>query len=160
MKALLCLCFLSFFVQSNLDEIRKQYTSASQSKEATEAFYNFVSKQKVDKGVILAYKGSASIMLSKYTKEKVKRKELLTTGVHNIENSIKINPNVFELRIIRLSVQENLPKIVKYNSNIPEDKAFIITHYSKQDKRLQEYTQAFVKQSKSFTDTEKKQLIK
>jgi hypothetical protein len=83
------------------------------------------------------------------------RKALVKTGATSLESIIKSNPNNIELRLIRLSVQENIPKIVGYRGSIKDDKAFLINNYSKQNTTLKSYVKKFAMQSKSFTDTER-----
>ena len=66
---------------------------------------------------ILAYKGAALALQSKYVGTKESKRENFTKGVGLIENAIKQEPNNLELRIIRLSIQENTPKMMKYKMN-------------------------------------------
>jgi hypothetical protein len=60
--------------------------------------------------------------------------------------------------MIRLSVQESVPKIVGYRANKKEDKAMILKNF-KDTGELKEYIRNFINQSKSFTPTERKSLI-
>ena len=72
----------------------------------------------------------------------------------------KSNPNNVEARLIRLSIQENTPKLLKYKANIDADKKQILLLFDKQSSDLKEYIKNYVKQSKIFTEAEKQQLNK
>ena len=64
------------------------------------------------------------------------------------------------MRLIRLSIQENTPKLLKYKANIEADKKQILLLFDKQSSDLKEYIKNYVKQSKIFTEAEKQQLNK
>lgn len=147
-----------FVFNSNLDLIRKNYVEASKSKQHADAFYNLVTKER-ETSVIAAYKGAAIALKAKFTSDKKQRKVWFVEGVTKLENAIKDDSNNAEIRLIRLSIQENTPKILKYKSNITEDKNFIVNNFDKQNKSLKEYIRLYVKQSKVFTDSEKAQIL-
>lgn len=144
--------FILFF-QSDLEALRSSYAKANLSNDNTEAFINLAEKQSGSDAVTNGYKAAAHIMEAKITKKN--RKALVKTGATSLESIIKNNPNNIELRVIRLSVQENIPKIVGYRGSIKDDKAFLISNYSKQNAALKNYVKKFAMQSKSFTDAER-----
>lgn len=158
MKFLAAIVTFLFVFNSNLDLIRKNYVDASKSKQHAEAFYDLVNKEK-ETSVIAAYKGAAIALKAKFTSDKKKRKDWFVEGVTKLENAIKEDANNVEIRLIRLSIQENTPKILKYKSNINDDKAIIVNSFDKQNKSLKEYIRLYVKQSKVFTDSEKAQIL-
>ena len=86
------------------------------------------------------------------------RVALLKEGKPLLENALKQQPQNAELHLIRLSVQEHLPKVVPYRNNITADKDFILAHYAQQSPELQKHIAGFVKKSKVFNDEEKKKL--
>lgn len=142
-----------FFFQTDIEALRNSYAKANLSNANTEAFINLAEKQSGSDAVTNGYKAAAQIMEAKITKKN--RKALVKTGATSLESIIKSNPNTIELRVIRLSVQENIPKIVGYRGSIKDDKAFLMSNYSKQNATLKSYVKKFVMQSKSFTDTER-----
>ena len=83
------------------------------------------------------------------------KKSNFKEGVKWIESAVKSKPDNIEIRMIRLGVQENTPKIAKYNTNIQEDKNFIIEHYNDESGSLAAYIKNFILTSKSFSDAEK-----
>jgi hypothetical protein len=154
MKLILSLvAVFSIFFQSDLEALRNSYAKANQSNANTEAFIDLAQKQSGSDAVTNGYKAAAKIMEAKIAKEN--RKALVKSGATNLEAIIKSNPNNVELRLIRMSVQENIPKIVGYRGSLKDDKAFILNNYSKQNAALKSYIKRFATQSKTMTDTER-----
>lgn len=157
----LILSFLTafiFFFQNDLEALRNSYAKANQSNENTRSFISIAEKQSGSDAVTSGYKAAAQIMEAKVTTEKGKRKSFVKTGATTLESLVKNNPNNIELRLIRLSVQENIPKIVGYRGSLKEDKAFILSNYNKQSTALKNYIKKFALQSKTFTVTDKASL--
>lgn len=144
--------FLVFF-QSDLETLRNSYAKANLSNTNLEAFVNIAEKQNGSDAVIKGYKAAAQIMEAKIAKQN--RKAMVKSGATNLENIIKSNPNNIELRLIRLSVQENIPKIVGYRGSLKDDKAFILNNYSKQNTALKNYIKNFAAQSKTISAEER-----
>ena len=97
-------------------------------------------------------------MNAKYSKQIKSKISCLKEGSKLIEFAILNDPKNIEIHLIRLSIQENLPKIANYNKNRKEDANFILQHYKEQPVYLKEYLKSFILQSKSFTDQEKQSL--
>lgn len=154
--------FITFFLFLNqgLPELREQYINASASKNNADKFYNLVVNNKEDKPVFIAYKGAAIALKSKFVTNKEQKKQLFIEGVSMVEKAIKNDPNNTEIRLIRLSIQENTPKILKYKSNISEDKKLIISTFDLQTIDLKDFIKSYIKQSKIFTEEEKNKIIK
>jgi len=159
MKQLVSLIISLFvFLIQDLSDIREQYYAASKTKQAAEKFYaNLVAYNK-DNKTMLAYKGAALTLQSKFTSDKKARKELFTEGVMLLENCVKKEPKNTEIRLIRLSIQEHTPKFLKYKANIEEDKKMILTSFDKEPKELQNYIRLYSQQSKLFTESEKQKI--
>ena len=147
------------FALQDLSSVREQYSEATKSQKSAEDFYNLVANVSKDNKVMQAYKGAAIALKAKFAKDRKAKKSLFIEGVKLIENSIKSEPNNIELRLIRLSIQENTPKILNYKSNIDEDKKLILANFAKQNQALKEHIQSFVKQSTVFTAIEKKSIL-
>lgn len=143
-----------FFVLSlsgNLTEMRNLYSNVSSSKEKQQDFITYMQKADTKKPVFQAYKGASLILQSKNTTVKNDRKQLFVNGAGLIDKSVNKEPENIEIRLIRLSIQENIPKALKYNSNIQEDVTFISENLNHiKDSELKSYVQQYVKQSKSF----------
>ncbi len=142
----------------DLSSVREEYYAASKTKQSALEFYNLMADYSKDNKTLLAYKGAAIALKSKFTFEKIKKKKLFIEAVTLIENSVKADPNNAEIRLVRLSIQENTPKFLKYKANIEEDKKIILTSYDKQSKELKEYIKIYIGQSTVFTDSEKQKI--
>ena len=139
----------------SLEKVRVAYTTASDSKENAVAFVELMANAPTTDVVLSAYKGASKMILAKYGGNRI---ALLKEGKPLLENALKQQPQNAELHLIRLSVQEHLPKVVPYRNDITDDKDFILAHYAQQTRELQKYIAGFVKKSKVFNDGEKKKL--
>lgn len=136
------------------------YVESSDSKINTTKFYDFMNKYSKNDETLLAYKGASIALKAKHAVGIKQKKELFIKGVTILEAVIKSNPNNAETRLIRLSIQENTPKLLKYKENIEADKKQILLLFSKQSVDLKEYIKKYVNQSLVFTKAEKQQLNK
>lgn len=144
------------FVAPELSEVRKQYTNAIESKENAQKFYKLlegVSKQ--DSKTLVAYKGASIALQAKFSPKKEDKKKQFIEGTQLLDYALKNESNNLEIRLIRLSIQENTPKIMKYKANIAEDKQFIVSNFSKQSNSLKDFVRVYLKQSKVFSEIEK-----
>lgn len=160
MKLLLSFFAGLFFLFQNadLDALRNAYSKANLSNEGAKNFIEIADKNSSSDPLVKGYKAAADILEAKVTTEKNKRKSFVKSGATSLESVIKSNPNDVELRVIRMSVQENIPKIVGYSKNLKEDKTFILNNYSKQNAALKTYIRKFAMQSKTMTAAEKNSL--
>ncbi len=146
-----------FFQNADLESVRERYSTANQSKQNAESFAKMVEKTSSSDIVFKGYKAASEIVSAKFLKGN-DRKTTISNGIKSLENNINANPDNTELRLIRLSIQENLPKIIKYNTKINEDKNFILKNYEKQNNSTKNYIKEFAKTSKSMTSSEKASL--
>lgn len=160
MKTTFLFLFLWFLGNPSITEIRKLYATASSSESNAKEFatkLNEVSKE--DNKTLVAYKGASLTIISRLEKKISDKSKKFKEGSSLIEYAVANEPNAIEIRMIRLSVQENVPKIVSYRGNKKEDKKFLLDHYKEQTGALRAYIGDFIAQSKSFTAVEK-QLVK
>lgn len=105
---------------------------------------------------LVAYKGAVMALKSKGVKGAKQKRSMFIEAVGYIEHAIAKDPKNIECRFIRLGIQESIPKFLKYNKHIKEDKTFILNHFNKvRSANLKEHIRDFIKQSKSFTVAEK-----
>ena len=163
MKLILSIvCAISIVaVQSyNLSDIRKMYVDSSVSKANANKFYEAMENYDDKNETLLAYKGASIAIKAKHTAGSKQKKEGFIKGITILEAAIKSTPNNLEVRLIRLSIQENTPKLLKYKENIEADKKQILLLFNKQSADLKEYIKKYVNQSLGFTKAEKQQLNK
>lgn len=72
------------------------------------------------------------------------------SGVEMIENVIAENPKNIEFRFIRYIIQENAPKILKYNTNMLEDEKFIKQNFKNASQVLQDEIKKYATISSSL----------
>lgn len=162
--------FLIVFISSlclnlssiDLDTVRNAYKEASHDKNKVAEFNNLLSSV-TKKGdiVLVAYKGAAMTLKAKHSKVIKNKKKFFTEGVSYLEFAIEKAPTNIEARFIRIGVQENTPKFLKYKKNIDEDKQYILTQFSTiKSSLLKKHIHDYILQSKLFTDEEKSVISK
>ncbi len=146
---------LLFSGNPNVAEIRKAFPTASQNESSAAAFAAKLADVSADDKTLLAYKGASIVMVAKFKKKISEKVSTLKEGAKLIELAVASEPNTIEIRLVRLSIQENVPAIVSYKKNIKEDAAFILKHYKDQNGALKDYIKSFILRSKSFSEQEK-----
>jgi hypothetical protein len=152
---------ISFSVFSqDITILRKEFVEAASSKENSEQFINTTAKiTSASKPNLMAYRGAALIIQGKYLPKLEDKKKSIKEGVALLDGAVSKDPRNIEVRAIRMGVQENTPKIVKYRGNIAEDKAFILKNYSDiSSAQLKTFVEGYIQHSKSFSAEEKKGL--
>ncbi len=119
-----CLTTVFTFAQDR-DAIRLLYKDATKSREQAEAFYTpLKAVSKSDKPVLVAYKGAGLMLLARYEKLSERGPKVKEAATW-IEQAVEQAPENPEIRLIRLSVQEHLPKFLKYRQHIETDRQFV-----------------------------------
>lgn len=149
--------FFTLFQSLNLHDVRQAYKYAAQSPEKVEAFYNSMkSVSKTDNVALVGYKGASIALKARSAKTLKDKKDGFIAGVGFIEFAIETEPNNIELRFIRIGIQENTPKILKYNQAIETDKQFILKQFKFiSSSNLKNHIRDYILQSDSFTSEEK-----
>lgn len=152
-----CVLFLLAAVTPELKTVRQQYIEAAQSEESADSFYNALQNIEGDDATLMAYKAASVVLMAKYEKGLISKTRLFNRGTDMLEETIEKAPDNYEARLIRLNIQDNVPWITGYKSEIKEDKAFLIKNYSKQPQDLKAFTKKYIQQSEAFSDKEKEQ---
>lgn len=84
-----------------------------------------------------AYLGALLMKKAGFLKGVNNKVKTFKKGAGLLEEEIKNSPDNTEYRFLRLAIQENAPKILKYNKNLEEDKRVIISGYRKLEPDLQ-----------------------
>ena len=153
-------CVLLATPAIDLTEIRTAYRSAAESEVLTKTLFDdLTAVGKSDDPVLIAYKGAVGTMMAAYADELNEKKQFFKDGRELLEYAVATAPDNVEIRCIRLSVQENVPKITGYRKNQEEDKAFILQNYaSMKDADARAFVKGFAGQSESFTESERQSL--
>jgi hypothetical protein len=155
--SILLIIAFTYVTPPELSYVRNSYINASNNTTVVDKLYkDLLAVSKEDNKTLVAYKGAILTLKAKYAKSKSDKKEFFKEGVGFIEYAVLQDSQNIEIRTIRLSVQENSPKFLKYHKNIPEDKQFILNNYKKTNsKEIQKFIKEFVLQSESFNTSEK-----
>ena len=143
----------------SLTKVRTDYKKSFNSKEVTLQLNKYLAEvKKTDKKLLVAYKGAVLILMAKYSKVIKEKNFFFKEGATLLNFAIFEEPANVEMRCIRLSIQENAPKLLKYRANKTEDKQFIKDGYDTiKSTTIKTYVRGFIMQSKSFSDEEKKE---
>jgi hypothetical protein len=155
-------CFLLFVISTvlftpELSQVRKDFKLATNDRESALALRDKLETvSREDNTVLVAYKGAVTALTAKYTKDNAERKDLFKNGVLLLEYAVAQKPDNIEIRCLRLGIQENSPKFLKYRSNLDEDKIFILNNYQKTTSQaVKDFVKAYILQSTEFNTEEK-----
>lgn len=139
---------------ASLTHARNELPEAYKSEKACLALYEKLNQISKPEPVLLGYKGAVTIAMSKHA-PLTEKLGYLNNGKAILEEAIKQLPGNTELIFLRLTIQLNLPSFLGYNSNIKEDKKFILDNYPNTPPVLKKRIQNFVMESEDFTQKEK-----
>jgi len=158
---LIIISFLCIPIQSlDLNTIRNGYKDAAQDRTKLEAYNKTLRTiTKSSKTIFIGYKGAGIALKGRYAKKVKDKKYFFVEGIAFVEYAIEKEPENIELRFIRLGIQENTPKLLKYKGKIEEDKSYILSHFKAVTSlRLKKNIKEYIVLSKVFT-TEEKEII-
>ena len=156
MKTLTILFLLfSTALQTDLASIRANFQKSEGSEEHADALYNSLKDYNDTDPLLKAYKGAAFAMQAHHAKKISDKKKFFVEGAENIEAAVAADSDNVEIRLVRLAIQENTPRIVRYKKNMDEDKQMILTNFAKQSKTVQDLVKHYASQrSEVFTAEE------
>jgi hypothetical protein len=105
------------------------------------------------------YKASATIIKAKYVHNPLTKHSLFSSGKDMLEKLINADRNNVELRFLRFTIQSKIPKYLKYNESIEEDKALLLQSIPEmKDANLKQMIATFLMDSNSLNVVEKSKL--
>ena len=124
--------FFKAFESNSLNEINSQITFLKRQKESSDknAFL----------GALLMKKAS----FSRTSKEKI---TIFNEGNSLLEAAIKKHPRNLSYHLLRLVIQENCPKILKYHSQIKSDAELIQSNLDKLDSVTKKFAENYARTS-------------
>lgn len=159
MKFLASILFsITFFFGLTLSELRTDFENAAKSAKNVDILYNKLDDYSGNNQTIVAYKGASVILKARFVKDKATKKKYFTDGATLINDAVKNDSKDVENRLIRLIIQENIPKFIKYNQNIQQDKQFIVDNYNSAPKEVQTLVKTYAKKYNTFTPQQLKKL--
>ena len=94
------------------------------------------------------YEGAMLMRKAGKVKGVSKKLKFFKEGRIKLETAILADPDNTEFRFLRLAIEENAPKIVKYHNDIEKDKLFIQQHFKTQPQSVQTAIIDYSKKSK------------
>lgn len=95
-----------------------------------------------------AFEGGLMMRKADLVKVPAEKLRLFKAGARLLEAEIASHPDNTEYRFIRLIVQENAPKVVRYRENIESDKEVIIRNFGSMSAELKKHVSDYAKNSK------------
>lgn len=149
------LVFLGLSLAPQLDRLSfyKAFESSSESQmdKALASLKNERPSQTRD-----AYTGALIMKKSQFQATPKDKALKFKEGRDMLESMISKDPSNTEYRFLRLAIQENVPKILKYSANIQEDKTHIIKHYKSLDATLKKIIREYAEQSVNLSTADLK----
>ncbi|TDE11393.1 hypothetical protein [Dyadobacter psychrotolerans] len=142
--------FLGVLCSFNSDAIDRKSFYAALSGHSEESIDREIANLGIGKKTSFsrAYLGAAQMKKADFLKAAGNKVKLFKKGAFSLEEEIKANSGNTEYRFLRLTIQENAPKILKYNKNIDEDKKAVLAGYSKLEPDLKEIIRNYAGSSK------------
>lgn len=150
-----CIVFFFLLLSFRQDVTRKKVYTVLEGNalESVDQLISQLESNKTDQ-LSQAYLGALMMKKADLIKGAGPKLKQFKKGAEILEKIIEENPNNAEYRLLRLIIQENAPKILKYNKEIQNDKSLIITQFGKLDKSLQEEITIYSKSSEVLNNNE------
>ncbi|WP_343633027.1 hypothetical protein [Fluviicola sp.] len=146
---LILIAVVSLSSYSQLDRKAIYSALASDSKDIVQKQLDGVQGLK-ESSEVKAFKGALQMKAAQFQKTAKDKLNLFNAGKKLLESEIKSNDSNVEYRFLRLLIQENAPKQLKYNGNIEEDALNIAAGYSKLKESTKAAIESYAKKSASL----------
>ena len=98
-----------------------------------------------------AYLGTLKMKRAEQLKTAKEKLAMFKEGRALLEKSITASPKNSEYRFLRLMIQENAPKVLKYNTNIKEDAKLVSSGYQSLASDVRNAVVSYAKQSPNLS---------
>lgn len=109
-------------IQFNVDRMRELFELVNADEKYYVELDQLTKETTHHQPIPFAYRGLYYFMRAKYLYWPNQKLAAFNTGKKIMEALVILNPNEPEIRLIRYSVQYNVPGILGYSSNLPADK--------------------------------------
>lgn len=113
---------------SSVDRVSFYQSFESNSKQKIEQQIEQLSKY-ASSTLVDAYLGAITMKSAQFEKTPKDKATVFKKGSVLLENAISKEPKNGEFRFLRLVIQENSPKILKYNKNMQEDAEIVVSSF-------------------------------
>ncbi len=142
----------------SLQELRAKIDLASKDKATSKNLYNRLEAMDLKgKPVLGAYAATLETMQAKYSINPYTKLKYFNQGKKDLESIIAQYPNNLEIRLLRLSIQINVPRLLNYSDDIVEDKKLLLNNLNQiVDEELKKNIKGFLLMNDVCTEEEKR----
>ena len=130
LKSIICLLFIQLLhVTPGLKKMREYYGLINRDEKAAISLKDLAkSSPAVPANVSAAYWAAAEMALAQYKFNPGSKLNSFNAGKKALEAALRIDSLDIEVRYIRLTIQQNAPSFLGYNTSISKDRNFLIHH--------------------------------
>ncbi|MBE8714901.1 hypothetical protein [Sphingobacterium hungaricum] len=150
-------CVSTYFVAAqslDLKAIRQDFNQGHKNENLCKKHLSSLeknAKSPVEKGYAAAY----HMFMARHTANPIKKMSYFKNGKNMLEKQIDANPNDVELRFIRLCIQYYIPDYLGYNSDVSNDKKFVMNNlYKLKDESTKDLIYNYLKGAKMYSTDE------
>ena len=121
---------INYVFSQDVKHIRELYLSSYNNKSTCDSLSSYLNLFDNKDNTIDAYIGANNLLISKFSKNIVKKFKYFEEGKNLIEQAIKNDPKNIEIIFIRYLNQINCPWFLNYNQNLGEDRDFLIKNFN------------------------------
>ena len=121
---------INYVFSQDVKHIRELYLTSYNNKSTCDSLSSYLNLFDKKNNTIDAYIGANNLLISKFSKNIVKKFKYFEEGKKLIEQAIKNDPKNIEIIFIRYLNQINSPWFLNYNQNLGEDRDFLIKNFN------------------------------
>lgn len=121
---------INYVFSQDVKHIRELYLTSYNNKSTCDSLSSYLNLFDKKNNTIDAYIGANNLLISKFSKNIVKKFKYFEEGKNLIEQAIKNDPKNIEIIFIRYLNQINCPWFLNYNQNLGEDRDFLIKNFN------------------------------
>ena len=121
---------INYVFSQDVMHIRELYLTSYNNKSTCDSLSSYLNLFDKKNNTIDAYIGANNLLISKFSKNIVKKFKYFEEGKKLIEQAIKNDPKNIEIIFIRYLNQINSPWFLNYNQNLGEDRDFLIKNFN------------------------------
>ena len=121
---------INYVFSQDVEHLRKLYLTSYNNKSTSDSLSRYLNLFDKKNNTIDAYIGANNLLISKFSKNIVKKFKYFEEGKNLIEQAIKNDPKNIEIIFLRYLNQINCPWFLNYNQNLGEDRDFLIKNFN------------------------------
>lgn len=121
---------INYVFSQDVKHIRELYLTSYNNKSTCDSLSSYFNLLDKKDNTIDAYIGANNLLISKFSKNIVKKFKYFEEGKKLIEQAIKNDPKNIEIIFLRYLNQINSPWFLNYNQNLGEDRDFLIKNFN------------------------------